>query len=199
MKKQKTQFIVLLIILVVCVAAYIGVTISNKKTKEKEEASEEAEKIYLTDFDADDVSAFSYMLNGEKLSFHKDGDDWVYDADTSVDLDEDSVKSLLTQAGKMTASEKLDEITNLSDYGLDDPENVITIETSEDTVTLDVGNCNDMLSEYYIRKEGSDDVYLTDSTTAKLFTKTVDSLKAVEDTESDTESTEDAEPSEDSE
>lgn len=185
----------LLILLVVCVAAYIGVTISNKKTKEKEEASEEAAKIYLTDFDADDVSAFSYMLNGEKLSFHKDGDNWVYDADTSVDLDEDSVKSLLTQAGKMTASEKLDEITDLSDYGLDAPENVITIETSEDTVTLDVGNCNDMLSEYYIKKEGSDDVYLTDSTTAKLFTKTVDSLKAAEDTES----TEDAEPSEDSE
>ena len=195
MKKQKIQFIVLFILLVICVAAYAGVTVSNKKTKEREEASEEEEKIYLTDFDADDVNAFSYMLNGENLSFHKDGDNWVYDADPSVDLDEDSVKSLLTQAGKMTASEKLDEITELSDYGLDSPQNVITIETEKDTLTLDIGNCNEMLSEYYIKKEGSDDVYLTDSTTAKLFTKTVDSLKASEDTES----TEEAEPSEESE
>ena len=195
MEKQKKQFLVLILLLVVCVAAYIGVTISNKKTKEKEEASEEAAKIYLTDFDADDVSAFSYLLNGEKLSFHKDGDDWVYDADTFVDLDEDSVQSLLSQAEKMTASEKLDEITELSDYGLDDPENVITIETAEETITLDVGDRNDMLSEYYLKKEGSDDVYLTDSTTAKLFTKTLDSLKAAEDTES-TEETKTSEESE---
>ena len=47
-----------------------------------------------------------------------------------------------------------------------------------------------MLSEYYMKEEGNDAVYLVDSTTAKLFQKTVESLTAAEDTES----TEAAEP-----
>ena len=87
MKRQKKQFIVLLILLVVCVAAYLGVTMNNKKTKQEEEASEEAAKVYITDFDKDDVTAFSYVLNGTTLAFHKDGDNWLYDGDSSVDID----------------------------------------------------------------------------------------------------------------
>lgn len=190
MKRQKKQLIVLLILLVVCVAAYIGVTMNNKKTKQEEEASEEAAKVYITDFDKDDVTAFSYVLNGTTLAFHKDGDNWLYDGDSSVDIDEDSVSDLLSQASKMTDAEQLDEVGDLSDYGLDAPANTITIETKDDKITLLVGNCNDMLSEYYMKEEGSDAVYLVDSTTAKLFQKTVESLTAAEDTES----TEAAEP-----
>lgn len=189
MKRQKKQFIALLIVLILCVAAYGLVMLYNKKNEEAKTDSEEAAKISLTDFDTEDVTAFSYVQDGVTLSFTKDGEEWKYDADQSVDLKESAVESLLSSAASLTATEKVEDAGTVSDYGLDEPSNTITITTKAGTTTLYIGSCNDMLNQYYVAREGDENIYLVDSTTATIFNKSIESL-----TETDTEDTSAEEP-----
>lgn len=187
MEKQKKQFIVVLILLVVAVAAYLILHVYN----DKKEAKEEADTITITDFDTDDVTAFSYQLNGETLSFTKDGDNWLYDGDTSLDLDEDSITSMLSAVSNLTTEEALEEYDSLSDYGLDTPSNTITVTTADGTITLLAGNQNEITNSYYMMTSDSDTVYLISTDLNSTFSSAVDDLIAEEE-ETETEEPEEA-------
>lgn len=191
MEKQKKQFIVVLILLVVAVAAYLILHVYNDKKEAKEEAEEDADTITITDFDTDDVTAFSYQLNGETLSFTKDGDNWLYDGDTSLDLDEDSITSMLSAVSNLTTEEALEEYDSLSDYGLDTPSNTITVTTADGTITLLAGNQNEITNSYYMMTGDSDTVYLISTDLNSTFSSAVDDLIAEEE-ETETEESEEA-------
>ena len=190
-EKQKKQFIVVLILLVVAVAAYLILHVYNDKKEAKEEAEEDADTITITDFDTDDVTAFSYQLNGETLSFTKDGDNWLYDGDTSLDLDEDSITSMLSAVSNLTTEEALEEYDSLSDYGLDTPSNTITVTTADGTITLLAGNQNEITNSYYMMTGDSDTVYLISTDLNSTFSSAVDDLIAEEE-ETETEESEEA-------
>ncbi len=191
MEKQKKQFIVVLILLIVAVAAYLLLHVYNDKKEAKEEAEEDADTITITDFDTDDVTAFSYQLNGETLSFAKDGDNWLYDGDTSLDLDEDSITSMLLAVSNLTTEEALEEYDSLSDYGLDTPSNTITVTTADGTITLLAGNQNEITNSYYMMTGDSDTVYLISTDLNSTFGSAVDDLIAEEE-ETETEEPEEA-------
>lgn len=193
MEKQKKQFAVLLAVLVVMILVYLGIRFYNQKAEEKETAEEEAETVTVTDFDTDDVTAFSYQLNGETLSFTKDGDNWFYDGDVTLDLDESVVTTMLSAASNLTTTDVLDEYDSLADYGLDAPENTITITTSDGVITLMVGSSNEITGDYYMMTGDSDTVYLISSSLSSSFGKTVEELIAEEE---ETEATEEVETTE---
>ncbi|MGN0352283.1 MAG: DUF4340 domain-containing protein [Roseburia sp.] len=193
MEKQKRQFVIILAVLVVMILAYVGIHFYNKKAEEKEAAEEDAATVTITDFDTDDVTAFSYQLNGETLSFTKEGDNWLYDGDATLDLDESVMETMLSAASNLTATEELDDYDSLADYGLDAPENTITITTSEGVITLMVGNSNEITGDYYIMTGDSDTVYLIGSSLSSSFGKTVEELIAEEE---ETEVTEEVETTE---
>lgn len=183
MEKQKKQFILVLIFLVVLILAYFGIRFYNEKKEEKEEEKEAAETITLTDFETDDVTAFSYELEGATLSFTKDGENWLYDGDNSLELEEDTITSMLYSAASLTAKDALEEYDSLNDYGLDAPENTIVITTSDEMITLLVGNENEITGDYYVMLEGDDTVYLIGTALNNTFGKSVDDLLAEAETE----------------
>ena len=89
MKKQKIQFIVILIVLAVLIAATFGMKWYNKNKEEEKTAEEEASTIYISKVDVDTITAFSYEVDHVTYTFTKDGDTWTYDGDTSLDMDEE--------------------------------------------------------------------------------------------------------------
>ena len=115
MQKQKKQMIVLVILLILLILAYIGVHFYSKKQEEKENAKEEAEKIQVTDLEVSDITQFSYVLDGTTLSFTKNGTEWTYDGDQSVDIDESALETLLNKASAITASDEVTEYDDLAD------------------------------------------------------------------------------------
>ena len=56
------------------------------KEIKKEKKQEEEHKVTVTQMETSDVTAFSYERNGTTLSFTKNGEDWVYDGDTTIDI-----------------------------------------------------------------------------------------------------------------
>lgn len=200
MKRQKKQFVIILIVLAVVLVATFGMKTYNKNQEEKKTAEEEASIIYITKADPDDITAFSYQVDKTTYSFTKDGENWIYDGDSSLDMDEDEIETMLESLEALTAT---DEITykELSDYGLDEPSDVISYTTDSGNVTISVGNKNDMLASYYVMTEEDGKVYLTETSLADVFSKTPEELTASEDTESveDTENVEETEVTESTE
>ncbi|MFR2687580.1 MAG: Gldg family protein [Roseburia intestinalis] len=188
MQKQKKQMIVLVILLILLILAYIGVHFYSKKQEEKENAKEEAEKIQVTDLEVSDITQFSYVLDGTTLSFTKNGTEWTYDGDQSVDIDESALETLLNKASAITASDEVTEYDDLADFGLDDPANTVTLKTDSGLTTIYIGSQNEITNEYYLKTGDSDTIYVVDSAPATGFDKSVEDLTAkADDTETEAE------------
>lgn len=183
MKKQKIQFIIILLVLAALVAATFGLKAYNKNKEETKTAEEEASTIYISKVDTDDITAFSYEIDQVTYSFTKNGDTWTYDGDPSIDLDEDKINTMLETFSSLTAT---DEITydDLSDFGLDNPPDFVTFTTADGSTSIYVGNKNDMLDSYYVMTGEDNKVYLTTTSLADKFSKTLEELTVTEDTES---------------
>ena len=177
MKKQKIQFIVILIVLAVLIAATFGMKWYNKNKEEEKTAEEEASTIYISKVDVDTITAFSYEVDHVTYTFTKDGDTWTYDGDTSLDMDEEAIDSMLATLSSLTAIEEISDYTDLKEFGFDQPEDLISYTTSE-------GNKNDTLNAYYIISADGGSIYLTETSLADAFSKTIEELTVTEDTES---------------
>ena len=160
----------------------MGLTHVQNKSKE------EAEKIQVTDLEVSDITQFSYVLDGTTLSFTKNGTEWTYDGDQSVDIDESALETLLNKASAITASDEVTEYDDLADFGLDDPANTVTLKTDSGLTTIYIGSQNEITNEYYLKTGDSDTIYVVDSAPATGFDKSIEDLTAkADDTETEAE------------
>jgi thiol:disulfide interchange protein len=183
MKKQKKQLIALCILLLICIVAWVGLTKWNKSQEQKKQEEEEASKVTVTDVNTEDVNAFSYQYNNETLSFVKEDDTWYYEADKSISLDQDTMETLIATTAQLTAEQEIKDYEDLSEYGLETPSNTITLTTGDGTTTLLIGNKNDMLSQYYVKTNQSDSIYLAGSAVYTTYQKGIADLTVTESTE----------------
>ena len=182
MKKQKVQMVVLVIALALLIGGYFFLQNYNKKQTEKEDA----DKIQVAQIDADAIQAFSYQLDGETLSFTKTDDNWSYDQNTELHMDNDRITSMLANVTKVEADEEIDHVTDLSEYGLADPANVITVTTADQTYTFTVGDHNATANCYYFMTDQQPDVvYTMKSGLCGSFQETADDLVKLESVVSD--------------
>ena len=219
MNKQKRLFIILVVVLIVCLAGYMGLLHYNKyKSDDSESKSTSVEALSI---ESSTVRSFSFDINGEQYTFSRvqaagdksiedstekseesisSGTDsteesessetedvqWVCDNDPELKLNTSKITTMLGCITSITASEKFDADTDVSDFGFDTPQNTITMTTDDNTYTIVVGAKNAMLSQYYIKV--NDDVYLSSTTIPSQFAVTLDDLIQSDDSE-DTETT----------
>lgn len=176
MKKQKIQMLVIVVILLLCIVAYFLATRYAKQQEQRDKDSETQGQVNLTVIDPDDVDAFSYIADGTTYSYTKNKDTWTCENDTSLKMDAGSIATLLGNLKKITAAEAIDDYDSIADYGLDQPQNTITVTCGNETTTIDIGDYNEMLQEYYIKISGDDKIYLADSTLKDAFSKKPDTM-----------------------
>ena len=75
------------------------------------------------------------------------------------------------------------DLKDYVEFGLNE-EDLISYTTSEGSVSLFVGNKNDTLNAYYIISADGGSIYLTETSLADAFSKTIEELTVTEDTES---------------
>ena len=140
--------------------------------------------------DTSQVESLSFIIDDENYLFHKDSDsNWICENDTTADIDEDAINSLISALESVTAKEEVEDTTYEDDFGFDSPGNVITVGTSGENHTLTIGNYNELLSEYYLKVDG-EKVYLIDSSLVTAFNQSYENLLAEEtDTEETNEET----------
>lgn len=224
MNKQKRLVIILVVVLIVCLAGYMGLLHYNKYKSDDSES--ESTSVEALSIESSTVRSFSFDINGEQYTFSRvqaAGDEsiedsteeveesissgtdsteesesseteasetedvqWVCDNDPELKLNTSKITTMLGCITSITASEKFDADTDVSDFGFDTPQNTITMTTDDNTYTIVVGAKNAMLSQYYIKV--NDDVYLSSTTIPGQFAVTLDDLIQSDDSE-DTETT----------
>lgn len=189
-KSKMIKLISLIALLVALVAIYFVVEKVNKEKEEETESENEEVSVTIHSTDVDSIVSFSYIYEGTEYAFQKVDDTWVSLNDESIELDQDAVSNLAENFQEVTASRIVEEeASDLTQYGLDNPTNVITVIDSEgNTVIYDIGNENQTVSGYYIKTEDNNTVYLTD-TFATVFNKNLEDLKKEEDDTTSTEAT----------
>ncbi|MCD8133925.1 MAG: DUF4340 domain-containing protein [Clostridiales bacterium] len=164
---RKKQYLTLMIILIIIVAALIAVILGKRVQTKKAEAEEEASIVYVNAFEISDVTAFSYQLDGETVSFELQDEQWVYTGNTTMEIDTEEVESFLTTMSEMEADSVIEDAEDTEQYGLDDPSQTFTVEFSDGSAqTYEFGIENDMIGGYYLQttdSAGDGTVYLISS------------------------------------
>lgn len=212
MNKQKRTFVILAIVLVACLAGYLGL-LNYNKYKSDDDSKSESDSVEALSLESSDVKSISFLIDGQEYSFSRiksedtsdetestesektdtesetnsdenstDDEQWVCDNDTSLKINTSKVTSLLGNATSITASKKFDSDADTSDFGLDEPQNVVKLSTADETYTIAIGEKNAMLGEYYIKV--NDDVYLSSNTILGTIPDSIDDMVATEDSES---------------
>ena len=229
MNKQKRLFIILVVVLIACLAGYMGLLHYNKYKSDDSES--ESTSVEALSVESSTVRSFSFDINGEQYTFSRvqaagdesiedstekseesissgtdstegseaseteasetkasetEDEQWVCDNDQELKLNTSKITTMLGCITSITASEKFDADTDVSDFGFDTPQNTITMTTDDNTYTIIVGAKNAMLNQYYIKV--NDDVYLSSTTIPSQFAVTLDDLIQSDDSE-DTETT----------
>lgn len=176
MKRQKIQLIIILIFLFLTAAAYGGMKYYN------ENHTEEEEKISYTVTEVDTASVKELSLSNENgdFSFVKENDVWYEAGDRSVKIDTALLENMITAATGVTSEDKIENVEDMSEYGLENPQIAVTYSTETENVTLNIGDYNSAVSKYYICVDGENTVYTISSSVRSSFTKSLDDLKAAE-------------------
>ncbi|XCP85416.1 DUF4340 domain-containing protein [Roseburia hominis] len=160
MKKSKTLWI-LLLIFALLVAIFLGLKSWNKSNDEEEEAKRQAQKVHI--FEADSLAAMEYeKSDGTVMSFSKKDGEWVYGADETIGLAEDTMETLENTFSDITALKTIESPDALADYGLEEPQYRLRLSgEDEQTHTFLVGDAAG--ENYYFMEEGQETVYTVES------------------------------------
>lgn len=177
----------MLLALVVLAAVFLGIRQYNKNTASATSTTEDTQETVL-DVNSDDITSFRYVYEGETYAFEKKGETWYYTDDHSLNLNQERIKAMILKVAPLKADQVIENVTDMSQYGLADPERTIQYETADRSVIINVGNLNSMTSQYYIAFPSEMKVYAVTTNVVTGFNYTLDDL--VEET---TEATETAE------
>ena len=190
MKKQKKQLIIMVVFLGFLLISYFALGAYNDAQTNTEEEQEET--IVVTDFDEENVVAFSYTYEEESNSFTKSEDVWSYDADATFDVDESLVEDMLSDVSYLIAQDYFDTYESLDNYGLDAPQMTVSMTFVDGSAKkLLLGDYNDIVGTYYLMVEGDNNLYVVDSTLLDTFEVSYADLEYIlEETETVSEETE---------
>lgn len=180
MKKKGLPLIIALVCLFVLCAGYVCLI----KYNDKQEKADGADTITVLNLKADDVSKIAYEIDGEKVSFTKDADKWTLDSDASFEADADKVTSLISSITSMTATRKIEDVSDLSEYGLDAPGQTVTLTDADgNETTICWGSNNATTGDDYVHCTNDDKVvYTVASSVQSSLSSSVEDYRATEET-----------------
>lgn len=174
MKKQKIQLLIMLVLIVVCALGYVLLNRYSEKKQEEELAEVAAASETVFQLAAEDITAFSYQIGDVTYSYRKDGDQWICEGYESIDLSETQITALLSNVTAIECTEVLIDVEDYDQFGFDEPSNVITVMTDDETVTITIGDYNDTAYCYYYMTSRSEDVYAGNASVCTSFIQTPD-------------------------
>lgn len=175
MKKKSVNLVTAVGVLVILSGAYVGVKTYVAKQDAKEEESNEEDNQEVVSIASEDIQSIRFVLDKKEVTFEKDGDSWVRSDECNFPVDQDKLDTLAGVFSSVTAQRTLKDVVDLSEYELDNPQNTITVTTTDGTTTvIQVGMENDSTSQEYIDLDNdSSTVYVVSNSTFQSFEGTL--------------------------
>ena len=169
MKRSKKLIILLLIL-----TAFGIATIFINNMEEDKITANESEVLSI---DIDNISEISWKIDGETISLYKSEDAWHTVNDENFPIDEDKLEEILLNLSSVISTFKIEDISDYSPYGLDNPTCIINVIT-DTTTTIKLGNYSEMDSQRYVSI--NDTVYLLKEDIYDAFNVSINDLMKVE-------------------
>lgn len=156
--KRSIKLLALVVVLALCVGGYYGVQHFNQT----QQVSEEAGTFDLTAKLADDLTGLSWTAGDTAFDLVYDGGVWQRADDPAFPLDQDKTQTMADDLLALTATRKIEDVTNPADYGLAEPAFTVTARWKDGTeTTYAMGDETPFGDGYYLQLSGQDAVIYT--------------------------------------
>lgn len=158
--KKKGRFLVLGAAATGCLFGAYFLLRSHNENLEEGIAVTEAEAIL--DIDTDEIVSLSFQVGDTQAVFQYADGAWSLQGDETFPVEESSVTALLEELAALSAVRTLENAEDDSEYGMEDPQNVIAFTDSggaERSVTI--GDTNETTGDDYVMIDGDASVIYT--------------------------------------
>ena len=167
--KKSTKLVSAVVVLAVLGGVYVGLNTYVTK-EESTESSEEESKTEVYSVKTDDIKSLEFIIDKKDTVFEKKDDSWVKKDETAFPVNQTTLDSAASALEKVEADRVLENVDDLTDYGLDSPSNSVTVTTDDGTTKFNIGDENTSTNQYYIAKDDEDStVYVVSSSTVTPF------------------------------
>ena len=154
MKRAKRMMILVAILVVACIATF---ALSHYEQTQEQIQNSDA---ILLEIPASSVTALSWEYStGDGLAFDKTEEGWKYQEDEAFPVSEEKVNDILSHFEAFGVSFIIENVTDYSQYGLDEPECTLHLSTGETSYDIKLGDFSKMDQQRYI-DIGDGSVYL---------------------------------------
>lgn len=154
MKRYRKVFALLAVLAVIGIA-----TFALTQYQEEQEKIKNTDEVILQ-IASDSVTNLSWAYEEDSaMAFHKGEEGWLYDADEAFPVSEEKVMDILAHFENFAATFIIEDVTDYSPYGMDDPACTISITTAEKTYDIKLGAFSQMDEQRYV-DIGDGNVYL---------------------------------------
>ncbi|MBO5112663.1 MAG: DUF4340 domain-containing protein [Lachnospiraceae bacterium] len=179
-KRKKKQLIFIFVCFTVILAAYLG----SKYYQNHLPVDDEEDEISVLDIDTSLVNEIGITNGEETINLQKDNDTWKCVDDKDFTIDSTKLQVFLDAAGSITSELKIENVTDMSQYGLDHPSLSISLQWDSNLYTIYIGDQNTVAGGvYYLKINDEDTVYTIENYKYNMLNKTKEDFAAEEETE----------------
>ena len=177
MGKEETQVMKrmtrMLILIAVLAAVAIGYSLISRLSSGQDNAGASNKEISVASHDSNAVERLEWEYKGERIRLVKENNRWKYAEDGAFPLDLSKVQTMLSAISDIKASRSIDQAGSLSEYGLEEPQCIITVTSGGTEYTYFIGSKNEVTGEYYLYTGQGDKVYMVNSGLYTAYSKTL--------------------------
>ena len=179
-KRKKKQLIFIFVCFTMILAAYLG----SKYYQNHLPVDDEEDEISVLDIDTSLVNEIGITNGEETINLQKDNDTWKCVDDKDFTIDSTKLQVFLDAAGSITSELKIENVTDMSQYGLDHPSLSISLQWDSNLYTIYIGDRNTVAGGvYYLKINDEDTVYTIENYKYNMLNKTKEDFAAEEETE----------------
>ena len=191
-KRKKVQLAFVCIVFILILGAYLSFRYYMNHLPE--EAEETAETYEAINIDTSLVTEIGIISGNGTVNLQKTGDEWLCIDNEEEKIDSAKVESFLSSAGQISSELKIEEVDDMSEYGLDNPSINITLQWDNNLYVIKTGDYNSITGYYYLSVNDDNNVYTIDGSLYYSLNKALEAFIA-----DDTEATNEEEENEDTE
>ena len=169
-KKQGKGLLFAVLILIVLLVLYFVIDLQQKKADQEAETEETKDSSLPVSVTDDEIAKVTVKNGDVTMSYTKNDDTWTYEEDSDFPLDESAVDTKMSKLTSLTVDRVLESPEDLSEYGLDEPKQEVTVLKTDGTAfTLYIGNQNSSNNDFYVKVDDGTDVYTMPASSVNVF------------------------------
>lgn len=175
--KRSAKTLMLLAVLLLCVGGYCLMNQGGETVA----VTEESGTFDLTAHLAEDLTGLQWQRDGENYHFVKENDAWVNADNADFPVNQAAVQALADDLADMTATRKLEDVSDLSAYGLAEPAFTVAAAWSDgSSTTFAMGDSTPFADGYYLTIGQEGIAYTVASSLSVLFADDMNDLAQME-------------------